>query len=400
MKTFALNTLLVLATVTVTLVALELGLRGYYLGSLANPGFAGPSFMIPHPTRGFAYAPGAKSWQTELDFSVPVEINSQGLRGPEIEPKGERFRILMVGDSAIAASGVTAEESLPLRLESLLGPDKFEVLNGGFAAYSTVQELLFLQEQGLGLKPDLVILAFAAVNDIQMNYEATYMRLKQSLKRPVAFLDSGNRLVINTAPAEAFFERRKDNHRPGVFKRLLGNSVLWRRLKGAITAIQYRRQGDPNFAIGEPFIADFAPEYSTWGLDREGYRKDWAAARAVTDALILEMKRLGEENGARFALLVMPPKLQVDLEKQEQLRRSYPKLRLDLTRINRELADFSERHGILHLDPLPVIIEARDSGQNDLYFGIEDEHMTAKSHLIVARDLADKLRASALLPVD
>jgi hypothetical protein len=104
-------------------------------------------------------------------FGAPVHINSIGLRGPEIPPKAPgEFRILMMGDSFPFGIGVPEERCLPAALEAQLTKraqpgTTFRVINMGVVSYNTEQEQRQLEELGLGLKPDLVLLAYA-VNDI------------------------------------------------------------------------------------------------------------------------------------------------------------------------------------------------------------------------------------------
>lgn len=105
-------------------------------------------------------------------FGTLVRINSIGLRGPEVPPKAaNEVRVLMMGDSFPFGMGVSEEHALPAVVESLLdakaspGVD-YRVLNMGVVSYNSEQELRQLQELGLGLKPDLVVLAFAS-NDIE-----------------------------------------------------------------------------------------------------------------------------------------------------------------------------------------------------------------------------------------
>jgi hypothetical protein len=105
-------------------------------------------------------------------FGAPVHINSIGLRGPEIPPKAPgEFRILMMGDSFPFGIGVPEERCLPAALEAQLTKraqpgTTFRVINMGVVSYNTEQEQRQLEELGLGLKPDLVLLAYA-VNDIE-----------------------------------------------------------------------------------------------------------------------------------------------------------------------------------------------------------------------------------------
>ncbi len=123
-----------------------------------------------------------------------VEVNSLGLRGPELSAKaaGER-RILALGDSLIYGQGVADDQTVPAYLEKLLqdrgdAPGSVRVINAGHRAYDTRQELGLLEELGATLEPDTVVL-FWFWNDIwERDIPSTCERLAAS--GPVTF-DTG-----------------------------------------------------------------------------------------------------------------------------------------------------------------------------------------------------------------
>ena len=79
---------------------------------------------------------------------------------------GDELRWLFVGDSFLAGSGVSALEGrFPLLIERLAGGavDVAILATGG---WGTGQQLLALSQKGTAWSPDLVVLAFSAVNDL------------------------------------------------------------------------------------------------------------------------------------------------------------------------------------------------------------------------------------------
>ncbi len=101
-------------------------------------------------------------------LQTPIRINSLGFRGPEISvEKGDRRRIIVLGDSITFAQSVSYESTFPALLEAKLRAvdPRVEVLNFGVNGYDTVQEVRFLEKTGLALSPDLVILAYC-LNDV------------------------------------------------------------------------------------------------------------------------------------------------------------------------------------------------------------------------------------------
>ncbi|WP_447971247.1 alginate O-acetyltransferase AlgX-related protein [Nitrospira sp. M1] len=395
-QTPLLNVVLVCMTIAVMVVVMEAFLRVYFFGSLAQP-FSSPSFTVPHPTRTIAYGPGLTGWHQELDFNVPVHINAQGLRGPDIGPKDHRQRILFVADSTTFGSGVPVEQIIPTRLTEELGADRVEIINGGFATYNTVQELLFLEEEGLSYKPDLVILAFSPNTDIQTN-TLVLQELHQKKKvRAYASLDDAGQLQLDLSHVKPFYEREKDRTPEERLKAYHKRQVLYRLGKMLVGSFKTSKFHDPNMFIGWPFLAEFAPEYSTRGMSVEDYTRLWDDGWAVTKALILRMREQVLAQGATFAMTVMAPKLQVENEYQAKVQEAYPQLQLDLTRINRVFEEFGQEAGIPVLDSLTVLVEAARQGESGLYYSIEDEHMTAKSHQLVATSLARQLHVRGLV---
>lgn len=94
---------------------------------------------------------------------VPITTNALGLRGPEVlQPKpSNEVRLLALGDSVTFGWGLRGEDAYPAQLASLLATlrpaQHFEVINAGVSGYGTWQELLWLQDDGSALQPDIVI---------------------------------------------------------------------------------------------------------------------------------------------------------------------------------------------------------------------------------------------------
>ena len=96
------------------------------------------------------------------------EMNADGLRDGAIGPKGDRFRVLFMGDS-VAAYGNSGDDTFVGHAETSLHAnprfEKVDVINAGIKGYTNYQEVLFLKKFGLGFKPDLVGFEFC-LNDL------------------------------------------------------------------------------------------------------------------------------------------------------------------------------------------------------------------------------------------
>lgn len=102
---------------------------------------------------------------------VNVEINSKGVRGPELEyakPHNVK-RILYLGDSVTFGYTLkTWEETYPIIVEGILEDGlgcEIETINAGVGGYSPWQEYIYLSKEGIKYLPDLVVLSFV-LNDV------------------------------------------------------------------------------------------------------------------------------------------------------------------------------------------------------------------------------------------
>lgn len=93
------------------------------------------------------------------------DLNALGYRDYEFDlEKGDRTRIVMVGDSFLFGDNVGPGQTLPKALERVLGR-RYQVFNLGVAGDGPDQSYGRLLRDGLRFDPDLVILAIYAAND-------------------------------------------------------------------------------------------------------------------------------------------------------------------------------------------------------------------------------------------
>ncbi len=145
------------------------------------------SLLDPPPARGSEELKLADLLRPEIDpliaFSLrpglrghfkgaPVEINSRGLRGPEIGPKPPGgVRIALLGDSHTFGWGVawqdTFGERLAARLTEQANGREIEVLNLGVPGYNSVQEVRTFERWIDELSPDYAVIHYVG-NDSQL----------------------------------------------------------------------------------------------------------------------------------------------------------------------------------------------------------------------------------------
>ncbi len=376
--------------------ALGIGEVAFRVAGVSNPNFYGPD-----PDRGWVLIPNTTGLWTQ-EGRAEIRINSSGMRGPKIaakKPPGT-FRIAVLGDSCVEALQVPEEQTFAKLLELELATcpavrAKIEALNFGVSGYGTAQELLALRTEVAPFQPDLVLLAFYAGNDVRNNEKT----LDQEELRPYFELEGGN-LVLDASfrdhgsykfrrslPARAFY---------GLVNRsrlLQGAKAAKSRLDGWLGARKARRV-EHGSAIQE------------LGLDNAVYAPPtedaWRNAWAVTEALVAEMKREAEVQGARFALVSLTTPIQVDFDgtKREAFAKALGVPDLDYP--DRRLAEAGARLGIDFLPLAPPLRELASAEKIYLH-GFPNSapgegHWNARGHQEAAREIGKWLCGSVLAP--
>ena len=128
--------------------------------------------------------PNSEFWHTSPDGSWKFTINKQGFRNYKDfeynKPEGI-IRILSLGDSHTQGYEVRQDYTFSAIIEKYLNNQGYnaEVINAGISGFSTAEELLFLENEGVKYKPDYVILGFYA-NDFEDNIKANLIKLEEN----------------------------------------------------------------------------------------------------------------------------------------------------------------------------------------------------------------------------
>ncbi len=155
---------LLAATLVFSFVAVELMLRLSALVLPANPLAPPVGISMPDPLLGHRFRPGA---------------GGHDLNGFRNDSVYSRADVVVLGDSQSYGSGVEQRENWPSKLQEQTGLSVYNMSIGGWGPV----ESMFLLEEGLRLKPRLVIEALYAGNDFFDCFVAAYYRLKlDSLK--------------------------------------------------------------------------------------------------------------------------------------------------------------------------------------------------------------------------
>jgi hypothetical protein len=126
--------------------------------------------------------PNAVYEHKSFDGTWHYQINSQGFRDvrdfPYEKNKGV-VRVLLLGDSFTIGYEARQDETFGAVLERRLrekGHD-VEVINAGVSGFSTAEELVFLEQEGLRYQPDVIVLGFFT-NDLVDNLRADLYRVQ------------------------------------------------------------------------------------------------------------------------------------------------------------------------------------------------------------------------------
>jgi lipid-A-disaccharide synthase len=204
-----------------------------------------------------------------------VEIDSRGLRGPEIavpKPPGT-WRALFLGDSVTFGWGVDDEETFVRRIEKEWNDRagatglRYEALNGGHLLFDTTQEYAFLKRTGWGLEPDAVFLVYV-VNDIDSS-RAVYEAAMTARGGAPSLLDRTKGTLGRLLPAMTDLARFLSARVPPAASRdpLAGREEGWERSKAALLRIR-----DACAARGVPFLVldhtlppiEALPDFCRW----------------------------------------------------------------------------------------------------------------------------------------
>jgi lysophospholipase L1-like esterase len=319
-----------------------------------------------------------------------VSINKNGLRDKDTsyENKNHRKRILVLGDSVVWGYGVNDGETFSDFLESKFS--NTDVINMGITGYGTGEEMMLLKYEGLRYHPDIVILVFSLVNDVENNLQAdTFLSFPVNI-----FYLEGDKLKIKRFKVDAV-------RRLGMWLR--ENSYFMNFLikaPGKITEKIFKKE-NPEDSKGELRVnwveqlnnknldslkIDYSPDRHFTYLEPDKEVPDNKLKPTsenyygveLTKKIILAMKRLVDDNKPRFLIVFSPVTDQLKMSDYHYLHS-----------LNRELTRFCKEQGIGAVDLLPIFIK-RGLTADDIYVD-EDGHFSVNGHREVADILYEEI---------
>ena len=116
----------------------------------------------------------ASEYVEHTPFGIDLRYSAELCRGGDVPPKGERTRVMIVGDSFAEGQGVRENETSAAQLQARLG-EGYEVLNCGRRGYDVSDVEDFLARHIEALAPDVVLYAYT-LNDPEQSEAFTCSR--------------------------------------------------------------------------------------------------------------------------------------------------------------------------------------------------------------------------------
>jgi lysophospholipase L1-like esterase len=402
MQRWLANAALIVGATLIPLTVLEIGLR--------VSGTVPPSMYEVDSTVLYRLVPGGRKTFIHKPVNgggqIRVAINAEGYRGPLLRPAGNARRVVVYGDSFIA--GEFAEDSLTFvrMLErDLSSHAPTEVVNAGVIGYGPDQAFLRMQAEVSRLKPQVVVLAIFADNDMGDLVRNRLFRLRtdSSLERrhvtlhPIlegAVTSQAHPTGWRRSHVVRWIERRR-RRAPETLPatRPTGNEPSIAAVGYSAWAMfhaerQFRELHTPQAdtvldLLGDSYDIDIS---STPDAPSAGYKI------TLMDRLLGEMHADMTKRGMPVVLLIIPSPIDACEAYDVKVDTArFP--RYERRRISATVDSLAARHRIRRLD---LWTPFRANNACELYYRGGDLHWNAKGQSLAARLLADSLSAWGL----
>ena len=327
---------------------LELSLRPF--ASFPDPK---TTIYVKDPELGWRLKPNSEDvWSGQK-----VQINSKGLRGPELEyaKPAHVLRVLYLGDSVTFGDELPSyEQSFPYLTKAILErrlTHSVETINSGVSGYTPWQEDIYLKREGIKFSPDLVVVGFV-LNDVTEKFELT------------RFGGSGEGWQISHTYS-SYFEQLADRSSIAYFARRLGAKLRFGRdvREGA----KKKETLDVRSLVDNP--------------DRADVRRAWEITLEELDGI----SDFCRERRIPAILVAFPFRFQFD----EVNTTATPQ---------KILNQYAEKKGIPMLDLLPILAERmKQEGLRPEDYFFDSNHFTVHGNQVVAEFIGDFIEKQGVL---
>lgn len=335
-----------------------------------------------HPRALFCLAENGWADHVKDEFRTTYVISDQGFRDRHYDKKDEdAYRILCVGDSSTMGHGVSFGDIYVKVLETLVNEQnltkRIEVVNAGTGGHGVWQELIMLEERGLALEPDMVILelhlqtdirdALAQVGKVMRSYDPSWQKYLHNWRRQRR--PRAARILSRWSRGFAFAYDRYTQLRGFAQRRLRHR---FRRSELPFPSPETER---PWWI--ESCLSAYYPELE------EGWE--------LLEDSVCQIANHCRERQIAFLAFALPALQEVYPVQFERLMRNLsldPDL-YDLDKTSRLARELCQRNSIDFVETLDSFREERDNADH-LYY-VRDGHITARGHSLCAQILYEHL---------
>lgn len=356
--------------------------------------------------------PNTSVHHRSAEYDYEYRTNAYGFRGPDLplaKPDGTR-RIVVVGDSFVAGSGVPEEDLLTTRLQELLNPSggasaapRYEVVNVGRPGTSTVRELDLYEDVGRKFEPDVVVLCYYLGNDLVEILEETERaevaawRPQGIFRRAAYFWCPNLYLELGLWKMTVRFERQMQRRSEAEVVADLRQDALWRGRDADQAVKRYRALPEEIRTLVESGLfhqprlapACVQPDWIRRAVDPgdEHFQIAWPR----TERHLALLREAAESDGAQLIVALIPAACQVSRASLDFDRRlgydeddDWP---TTPGRTAEAVRAWTTSNGVTLVD----FMEPFRASAAPLYF-LQDAHFNAAGHRRAAELLAEELQ--------
>jgi hypothetical protein len=351
----------------------------------------------------FKFVPGRRSVMTHAAVNggetVSHRINSQGFRGDELRPAGERTRIVVYGYSFIHAFYTADEDTFVTQLGKSLAArigKPVEAINAGVSSYGPDQIALRMPDELGRLRPDLVVVAIYAGNDYGDLLRNKIFRLREdgALVENRATLDSSIRVWLDLNQRESILVRtvRAMRGRGSAAAQGPGNSVDIDFLL-AEAEREYRSSLQGGVIVTNTHVDYYSADVSLTPRSASAQYKV-KLMRANT----ARIKEIAGKNGTPLVFLFIPHP--ADVAGSHDLWPPFDRKRFPDYDGRNQMAPLEHAAKSLGVPFLSLYDLYREHGAHNLYLRGGDDHWNAAGQRLAAQAMVDLVSTQALLRID
>ena len=313
------------------------------------------------------------------DYANPVKLNSLGFhdRDYSVErPTPATYRILVLGDSYVAAWEVPIAETFHKLLEARLAAEdplrraSYQVIAFGQGRTAQETEIEWLRKYGALYHPDMVLLLFFCGNDFMENDATTFAAASRF----------GTYYINEVAPRKIrLYEKLL------VFPRSRLNGLL------ADAAAEYYAEHLDHFVPG---ITRDNLEDPEIGIYRNPLPPEWPAAFDRTGKLMNLMRRQVEAMHARFVLAALSGPQSMGEVAERKLWAEAKDPSFDYQRPERWIREWAAHASVPFVELGPPLAKI---GRREVFWK-HDQHLNPRGHKVVADLLYPAIVAEARRP--